>query len=735
MKDLKPQFDFNDILIVPSTKTHISSRYKDIILPRQLPLFTAPMDTVVDTKNMFDFIENGIGVTLPRTIKRDDYHLVPKGVFVSMGFEDLDFELKTSLRNLPMELSIVIDVANGHMQKIFDYCREIKRIRPDIILMVGNIGNPEAYDWYARGNCVDYIRVGIGNGCFARGSRILMGNGFYKNIEDVCCGDEIITMNGNVAKVKRLINRGNKHVINVKTSMSPKTTRVTPKHNYYVGNYKKGNIRKYGYSKSINNYDWSEINSYDENLTPLFPKSIKFNIPNSFNYNLLDFAIKKRTATKYKTEINSNYNIGYIFGTFLGDGNSRIRVQKRINKNGTGYKKSTIGSIHWSFGVNEIGVVNKLKKCLFDEFGLTTKEKSTKNIIKVSLYCKPLAHLLFEFGKRTEKYLPEKYFVNNTRYLIGLFDGLIDSDGNNDDGRISFHNTSLKLIELYNIIQYLLNDSLPNSRTRESNNSQLIKNSNISYSSRNLKSPEKRNTTDNKYIINKIVDIIDNKKNVEVFDLEIDDDSHSFIADNCIVHNSGCLTTKQSGVGYPMASLIHETYLVKQRFIESNNIDIKNQNTILHTKPVDIIPAIVADGGMKDHSDIIKSLALGADYVMIGSIFNKAFESCAQNYLYGIKINKGMARYFFKKGRPVKKYFRGMSTKGAQKAMGNTSFKTSEGVIRFRKVEYHLSGWVENFEHYLRNAMSYSNSRDLSEFVGKTDICQITTRAYDRFNK
>ncbi len=188
-----------------------------------------------------------------------------------------------------------------------------------------------------------------------------------------------------------------------------------------------------------------------------------------------------------------------------------------------------------------------------------------------------------------------------------------------------------------------------------------------------------------------------------------------------IGNGGGCLTTKQSGVGYPMASLIYFTYVTKRKFI-SNNPDKK-------------APAIVADGGMKDYSDVIKALGLGADYVMIGSIFNKSLESCAKNYLYGIKINKKLAKFFFKKGYPVKKYFRGMSTKEAQKAMGKTKFKTSEGVVRFRRVEYSLYGWVENFRHYLRNAMSYSNADSLDRFIGKIDVCQITKNAYDRFNK
>jgi len=228
-----------------------------------------------------------------------------------------------------------------------------------------------------------------------------------------------------------------------------------------------------------------------------------------------------------------------------------------------------------------------------------------------------------------------------------------------------------------------------------------------------------------KYRLKKIESIkkIENTKSIDVYDFSVINDN-SYCVNNIIVHNSGCLTTKQSGVGYPMASLIHEIHQEKL-LVVYDHVDEKN------FKP----PAIIADGGMKDHSDIIKALALGADYVMIGSIFNKALESCAKNHLYKIKINKKLAKYFFKKNYPVKKYFRGMSTKGAQKAMGKTVFRTSEGVVRYRKVEYHLSGWIENFEHYLRNAMSYSNARDLSEFVGNVGICQITTKAYDRFNK
>lgn len=353
--NVKPtKYDFDDILIEPKSITDIYSRYSDIELPYKLPLFTAPMDTVVDLSNIREYLREGVNVTLPRTIKHEDFVRFHEDVdidmcriFYGIGLQDLEEQIENNLDGFFKDEHILIDVANGHMDKIVKYCKIIKKIRPDIVIMVGNIANPLTYRIYAENQCVDYIRIGIGNG-------------------------------------------------------------------------------------------------------------------------------------------------------------------------------------------------------------------------------------------------------------------------------------------------------------------------------------------------------------------------------------GGCLTTKQSGVGFPMASLIHETYKVKEE---------------LQSMKIDNLPMIVADGGMKDYSDVVKALALGADYVMIGSIFNKALESCADNYFMGVRVTYKTANWLFNHGIKTKKHFRGMSTKEAQKAMGKTAYKTSEGVVRYRRVEYHLDGWLHNFKHYLRNAMSYNGSRNLQEFIGKANIIQITSKAYDRFNK
>ena len=182
-----------------------------------------------------------------------------------------------------------------------------------------------------------------------------------------------------------------------------------------------------------------------------------------------------------------------------------------------------------------------------------------------------------------------------------------------------------------------------------------------------------------------------------------------------IGNGAGCLTTQNAAVGYPMASLIKECFDIKTK----HNLDAK----------------IVADGGFKDYADIIKGLALGADYIMLGSVLNKAIESCGQSDWKGIPLSDTFAKFLYNKGLRIHKSFRGMSTKEVQKKWGAQTLKTSEGVVRRRKVQYTLAGWVDNLRHYLKSNMSYCNAKSLDEYIGKAEINFITEKAQKRFAK
>jgi IMP dehydrogenase/GMP reductase len=186
-----------------------------------------------------------------------------------------------------------------------------------------------------------------------------------------------------------------------------------------------------------------------------------------------------------------------------------------------------------------------------------------------------------------------------------------------------------------------------------------------------------------------------------------------------IGNGGGCLTSQQTGVGFPMGSLIQECYKIK---IETE------------TKA-----KIVADGGFKTYSDIIKALALGADYVMLGSMLSKTIESCGDSYIdafwFKVNVNQKIAEYLFNKGYSIKKKFRGMSTKEVQRKWGKENIKTSEGVVRYYNVGYTLDKWTDNFIDYLRSAMSYTDSTDLNKFIGNVNINIISSESYKRFNK
>lgn len=182
---------------------------------------------------------------------------------------------------------------------------------------------------------------------------------------------------------------------------------------------------------------------------------------------------------------------------------------------------------------------------------------------------------------------------------------------------------------------------------------------------------------------------------------------------------SACTTSANVSIHYPMASLINECYEISKEF----------------DKPTKII----ADGGFKNFSDIIKALALGADACMLGGIFNKCLESCSDSYIlfdgkYSL-ISKEDSLRMFNSGETIYKYYRGMSTKEVQKVWERKELKTGEGITKYNKVEYTLSGWSENFTDYLRSAMSYSNCRNMDDFIGEAQWVRISQNSFNRFNK
>ena len=194
---------------------------------------------------------------------------------------------------------------------------------------------------------------------------------------------------------------------------------------------------------------------------------------------------------------------------------------------------------------------------------------------------------------------------------------------------------------------------------------------------------------------------------------------------------AGCITSSNTGIHYPMVSLINDCYSYKKQW----NLNIK----------------LIADGGIRNYNDVIKALALGADYVMIGSVFASCMESNKQIWIdaepYGEEgytapdPDNGLIMRLkddWKHGTnitPLFHEFHGMASKQGQRDITGTKFHTAEGISKFIEITTTIPQWSENMADYLRSAMSYCDSLTLDEFRNKAKIIIISNNTYNSVNK
>ena len=209
-------YGLNDISIIPARITNINHRAEcnPYNFDGMLPLFTAPMNSIVNETNYKVFLNNKINTIIPRGV---DYKVrveLATKTFVAMGlteFESFINDLKSKLTNPEDVYYVCIDIANGHMKRLIDLCAEAKsQFGGQLLLMAGNIANPETYLDYAKAG-IDFIRLGIGGGsaCFVAGTKVTMANGAKKNIEDIDIGEQVKTISGNqkvISTFKKQVN-------------------------------------------------------------------------------------------------------------------------------------------------------------------------------------------------------------------------------------------------------------------------------------------------------------------------------------------------------------------------------------------------------------------------------------------------------------------------------------------------------------------------------------------------
>lgn len=195
-------YSLDDISVIPAVLSDVRSRKEcnpfTVSLEgkeKYLPIITAPMDSVVDETCYEKFQESGISTIIPRTTDLDARLILCGEVFCAFGFDEIEKEfIENTSKN--DKLYILIDVANGHMNYQIELGKKLKdKYGEKLKLMGGNIANPETYKLYDEAG-FDYLRCGVGGGCFVKGTKILMSDGSKKSIEKIKIGEKVINSKG-----------------------------------------------------------------------------------------------------------------------------------------------------------------------------------------------------------------------------------------------------------------------------------------------------------------------------------------------------------------------------------------------------------------------------------------------------------------------------------------------------------------------------------------------------------
>jgi GMP reductase len=197
LPDIK--FDFDDVLIRPQRST-LDSRSKVIInrdftfyhSPRHwsgTPIMCSNMKSIASFKMAKEFIKHKMITCLHKYHDSrniiDFFQNEPEALdytWLTIGGNNLskdnkDLYVLDLLRKESIYPNLVIDCANGHMQEFVSFCKRIRELNPDSIIMAGNVCIPECVSELIIHGGVDICKIQIGPSPVCK-TRMITGVGY-----------------------------------------------------------------------------------------------------------------------------------------------------------------------------------------------------------------------------------------------------------------------------------------------------------------------------------------------------------------------------------------------------------------------------------------------------------------------------------------------------------------------------------------------------------------------------
>lgn len=166
-----------------------------------------------------------------------------------------------------------------------------------------------------------------------------------------------------------------------------------------------------------------------------------------------------------------------------------------------------------------------------------------------------------------------------------------------------------------------------------------------------------------------------------------------------------CITRVRTGCGLPTFQSLYDVLGHDYTVTEDATVSRPEVN-------------VIADGGIKSSGDIVKSLAVGASSVMLGSLLSGTNESPGDVYRDGhqfVKIYRGSASFGEKK-----------------KFYGKSEY--IEGAEAFVPYKGSVTAIVEQLMAGLRSGMTYCGASTLAELRHRAEFVQITSSGHQESN-
>jgi putative DNA primase/helicase len=420
-----------------------------------------------------------------------------------------------------------------------------------------------------------FVAGGRNGKCQVKGSKVLMSDGNFKNVEDIRIGDEVLSpqIDGGYkfAKVIEVHNRFENDIYEVREQNRKKRLLYTCANNHLIPVIR---TDKYNGERKLYHYEAQDL-------------------AKMYNGNS-ETCVFSTSAVEYK-QPDSIIN-PYCFGAWLGDGHFSERKQKYKIKNIKRDRGSHGNYTNKSLGITTADkeVINEFEK-VYPGIVMNTSTKknnkaSTYSFSVIGDFAKELIRLNQNAKGSEFKFIPKECLLSSIEYRKNLLAGLIDTDGYIDKvGQITYCTKSKQLAEdIKNLVFSLGGYADIRDIKKKAQNGFIGEYKDISIRFQNktmipLRTWKTSRLKDTKHDPRNIgINVVKKSDGEQVYGFELDSKQTSsqwYVTDNWIVtHNSKLielikrLVGLENCSGLPLASLNPESFSISELFGKMVNI-------------------------------------------------------------------------------------------------------------------------------------------------------------------